>query len=164
MSSLKKDLVSIFMESFQNAVQTMTSESLAAREIVRSENIYQHDKPGVASIVGFVGTGLKGRSLLWVPAPVSLNITEQVVGERLPNYKEDLVLFTIGEINNVLSGHSTSKINDRFSLSLRLTPPSIFAGQSLSLVTPKLESYTLLGTFQGEEIYLDIAMEGARLK
>lgn len=160
---MKKDLVAIFMQSFQNTVQMMTSQSLKVREIVKSENLYQHDEPGVSSIVGFVGKGIKGRSLLWVPSWVSIEITEQVVGERLSSYQEEMVLFTIGEINNVLSGHSTSKINDRYQISLRLTPPSIFAGKSLSLVTPKLDSYSLLGNYKEQDIYLDIAMEGARL-
>lgn len=164
MGSLKKDLVSFFMASFQNAVEMMTSQSLRVKEMVKSENIYQHYQPGISSIVGFVGKGLKGRSLLWAPSAVSLSITQFYVGETYDSYKEELVLYTMGEINNVLSGHATTKLNDRYHLSIRLTPPSIFAGKSLSLITPKLDSYSFLGSFNGEDIYLDIALEGARLR
>ena len=157
---MKEEALQTFRAKLESTLKTMANLDLNTNEFEASSNTFDASRqPGIASIVGFSGK-LKGRSLIWIPENLARTITKEVIGETPENYREEIVLFTINELNNVLSGLSISEINNQFDLGLRLSPPSVFAGESFSLTTPRLNSNILKGLVEQETLYFDLALEG----
>lgn len=157
---MRKLTFSTFQQAIKETMEMMTELSADIGDFEESSQEFDSlESPGVVSIVGFIGK-LKGRSLLWVPADLALTIAEAIMGERPSSYQEEDVLFAMSEINNVLSGQAITQLNDAFDLSLRLSPPSVFAGDSFTLTTPNLKAYASEGTMENQTFHLNIAIEG----
>lgn len=153
--------LSAFKGSFVDTIEFMAGIKVS-NEVRFTDSTNEFDsssRAGVVSIVGFSGK-LKGRALLWAPAVLAQRVTELVIDETAASYQDETVLFTINEINNVLCGQATTQINNRFNLSLRLSPPSVFAGESFVLTTPKLKTFQAELFIGQDHLILNIALEG----
>ncbi len=111
-----------------------------------------------AIIVGIVGAN-PGRIQLETNETMSQTIAEKMNGETLNNPLE--VYFSLAEFANIFSGNGLTVINNQFPGSqLRLTPPSIFVGESLELTTPNIEHAKSV-LFDGEDLLrIDIGFKG----
>ncbi len=174
---MKASDLKVYQDALVSAIEDMTV--IYKAEIINSglvsKNSFTFDPDataGIASIVGFSGK-VKGRNLLWIPSSLAILITEQVVGDTVSEYHDEMVLFTVNEINNVVSGAAITELNNLFQLSLRLSPPSIFAGGSFEIITPKSKSYEVevniksdyykkaLSKGPQDHIVMNVAIEGS---
>lgn len=93
---------------------------------------------GMSVILGVNGK-LKGRIVLDVTQLTAKELTKIINGED--DIDQELVLDTMAELGNIVAGHAITKINNACKgLSLMLAPPGVFMGDSLKIITPKLES------------------------
>ena len=108
-------------------------------------------------VIGVVGLN-KGRILLMADEGTARKITEGMNGEPL---EQDLDLYLyLGEFANMFSGKAITMINNTYkNRDLRLTPPVIFSGNDLDVVTPSIRSTAI--TFHGQgKVRIDIGFEG----
>lgn len=157
---MAQDFLNPFLEALSSGVNSMTGQNFSIPDALEEASHELDAPPGVASVVGFTGQ-VKGRCILWAPASLALALTEWVTGEAPDTHTDEMVLFTMAELNNVLSGHAITNINNAHNLDLRLSPPSIFAGEGFSVTTPKLQAYSATASLEGQEgLVLNIAAEG----
>ncbi|AVK48193.1 hypothetical protein AXY43_09215 [Clostridium sp. MF28] len=114
---------------------------------------------GITSIISFAGT-CKGRLLLDMESSLALQITKNIIGEEFKNPRDDMVLASIGELNNIISGSAVTAINNTFKTSLRLSPPIVFIGKDVVISIPKIESISKTYITEYGEIKINIAVEG----
>ena len=159
---LHDDFKSAYSESFKKTMEDMYLLEPKLDPFVDSESEFKAiDKPGVASMVGFVGK-VKGRCLIWFPAALAKSVTEELLEESYSDYKDEDVLNNVAEMNNVVSGQAITILNNKHKLELDLAPPSVFAGDSFSITTPKIANYKFQANINGQLLYVNLALEGGK--
>ena len=75
--------------------------------------------------------------------------------------KDNLVLATISEMNNIISGDGLTILNNSYNLGLRLAPPIVFTGKGTVICIPKIHpnSIDFMSPKYGK-LKLNIAFEG----
>ena len=119
----------------------LVARDAAERDLVPQEAAGTLEDERVAVVVGMVtrGMGKKGRFLLEMDQTLAEDLTEAMNGGPLDEATE-LYLF-VGEFLNMVGGRALTAINNRYrGLEYRLTPPAIFAGKGLELLTPLVRS------------------------
>lgn len=129
-----------YLDSFAKAVR----ENLLAMADLESEighPIPQLDSfasSGIAVIIGITGKR-PGRIIFDTSQGTAHKISQLINGEDQIN--EELMLDTLAEFGNIVSGHATTIINNlNKGYNLMLTPPSIFFGAKLNIISPKLQA------------------------
>ncbi len=113
---------------------------------------------GVSSIINYTGK-IKGRFLLDMQPSVALTLAQNVLGSYYNNERDEMVLATISEMNNVIAGNAVSILNNRYSLGLWLSPPYIFTGKDAVIVLPRIRSASVgCNTLYGK-LKVNIAFE-----
>lgn len=113
---------------------------------------------GVSSIINYTGR-IKGRFLLDMQPSVALTLTQNILGAYYSNVRDEMVLATISEMNNVIAGNAVSALNDMYSLGLWLSPPYIFTGKNAVIVLPRIRSASVgCNTLYGK-LKVNIAFE-----
>ena len=113
----------------------------AERDLVPLESPGELGGEKVAVVVGLVTRepGKKGRFLLEMDQGLAEDLPEGMNGGPLDDATE-LYLFS-GELLNMVGGKALTVINNRYrGLEYRLTPPAIFAGKGLEILTPLVRS------------------------
>lgn len=111
---------------------------------------------GVAIIVGLTGTK-QGRVIVDVTNEVSEAFAKRILGTD--EISDEDLLNSIAEFANIVAGHGVSEINNLYKkkeMEIRLTPPSILIGESLSIINPKLSSNTVTAVTEIGEIHLNV--------
>ncbi|AGX43029.1 chemotaxis protein CheX [Clostridium saccharobutylicum] len=114
---------------------------------------------GITSIISFAGKG-KGRLLLDIETNLAMKIAKNIMGEDYDNPRDDMLLATIGELNNTITGAAITDINNSFSVSLRLSPPIVFTGKDVVIAIPKINSISRIYTTEYGNLKMNIAFEG----
>ncbi|WP_378951723.1 response regulator [Pelosinus sp. sgz500959] len=115
---------------------------------------------GLAIIIGITGTR-QGRMVLDVSGESAEIFAKKILGSS--SVSEDDTLNSIAEFANIVAGHSVSQINNSFKGSqfeIRITPPSVFIGQSLGIINPKMASSTVKAQTEIGEIYMNVGFVG----
>ena len=130
-----------FMESFRTILLQMTNIEVLQEGDYFTENdeIVSY---GVSSIIAYSGK-IKGRLLLDFDATLALKIAENITGTQYDTTHEYMVLASISELNNIVSGDGITKLNNQFSYGLRLAPPIVFTGKDTIICIPKITSVSL---------------------
>lgn len=114
---------------------------------------------GFVVIVGFTG-GWRGRFFLDMPHPTAIKMAQILTGEEYQSVNEEEVLLCGAELGNIISGNAITDINNtQTGLNIRLTPPSVFAGEGVSLFNVHLSSWSVLMQTDAGEIKINIAVE-----
>ncbi|MDD3269136.1 MAG: chemotaxis protein CheX [Syntrophomonadaceae bacterium] len=114
---------------------------------------------GFSVIVGFTG-GWKGRFFLDMSGETAMQIASILTGEDYSSVADEEVLLSGAEIGNIISGNAITDINNsQPGLNLRLTPPSVFAGDSLSMFNVRLNSSSVLIDTSAGAIKINVAVE-----
>jgi len=156
MESMNVSEMSVF---FGNALKNIAYE-MAGVELIDTVpgDIAAERKFSV--IVGIVGAH-KGRVLLCMGDNFVQKITEEMNCGKLDSLT-DTTLY-IGEFSNILIGKAISQINNACkTFDLRLTPPAIFSGKRMRIITPELQSSILSFTSQFGPASMDVGFERCR--
>ncbi|MFZ5985948.1 MAG: chemotaxis protein CheX [Bacillota bacterium] len=150
-------LYSPFINSIKDVFKQMTGI-----EVYLDKDFYTENDDlvslGVTSIISFSGK-IKGRLLLDMEKSLALEVAKNITGTDFDNVKEYMVLASVQELNNIISGDAITKLNNEFGVSLRLAPPIVFAGKDAVVSVPKVEPVSMdCGTSYGK-LKVNIAFE-----
>ena len=114
---------------------------------------------GFCVIVGFTG-GWKGRFFLDMSGETAMQIAGILTGEEYQSVADEEVLLSGAEIGNIISGNAITVINNsQPGLNLRLTPPSVFAGDGLTMFNVRLNSNSVLIDTSAGPVKINVAVE-----
>lgn len=154
----QQELLQYFIKSFQtNLIEMIGLDSETTVIPSAGLKFIGHD---LAIIIGITGTR-QGRMILDLPSTVATTIAATVLEVTDPS--EEDILHSIAEFANIIAGNSVSEINDIFKgteFELRITPPSVFIGQSLVIINPKMASSTVEAQTEIGELYMNVGFVG----
>jgi len=89
---------------------------------------------GYSTVLGFIGK-INGWIVLYMSQETACVIAERVNRETYENKEDSFIGYSIQELGNIICGAAVKKINNtEKNLNLRLTPPGLFKGHSVSLL------------------------------
>jgi CheY-specific phosphatase CheX len=114
---------------------------------------------GFAVIVGITGQQ-SGRIIFDTDSVTAKRLSDAINGE---DTDEEFVLDTMAEVANIISGNGISLVNNANpGLGLMLTPPSVFLGEHLSIVSPKMSAEMVNVKTDFGDLLVSIGFEGGR--
>lgn len=154
------ELTAPFLSSIKNIIYQMSNVSVSYDGEFYGENddIVSY---GVSSIISFSGLFI-GRLLIDMEPGLALTIAQNINGNSFTSVKDDMVLATISELNNIIAGDGITQLNNSMNLKLRLAPPIVFAGNNPVICIPKISSQSINCTTQYGKIKFNIAFERSR--
>lgn len=143
----------IFKESFNDTFNkfTKTIPKFEPETIVSAE----HKSCGICVVVGIIGK-YSGRMIFDVSFDTAEKLTTALLKRAPKNDNE--IHNVVGEFSNIISGTACSIINRKNKLyGLRVAPPTIFHGESLTVSKGELKTITaaIADTIFGK-VYMDI--------
>lgn len=114
---------------------------------------------GFAVVIGITGKR-PGRIILDTSQATACKLSEAINGEECD---EEFVLDTMAELTNIVSGNGITTVNNANpGMGLMLTPPSLFLGNELMIVSPKLNAEVVTIATPVGEVFLSIGFEGGK--
>jgi two-component system, response regulator PdtaR len=148
-----------FTKFFGDALQSITQQ-MSGVDLKNLQETPIKDQKIFAVIVGIVGAH-KGRTLIRMGADLVNKITEEMNCGPLSSLCETTLY--IGEFSNILCGKAISDINNIYkNFDLRLTPPAIFSGSNMRIITPALQSSLLYYSSDFGMVSMDVGFERGR--
>jgi CheY-specific phosphatase CheX len=129
-----------YIEEFSAAIvgnlQMMAgSDCTVAAPMAHDDAIFS---AGISVIVGITGKR-PGRIILDTDLETAKKLAVAMNDDE--DVDENLLLDSIAEFCNIVSGHTTTRINNNNKgLGLMLTPPGIFMGKDLKVISPRIQS------------------------
>jgi chemotaxis protein CheX len=117
---------------------------------------------GFTVMIGLTG-GWEGWFFLDMSQETAIRLASIMVGEEYHSVEEEEVLLAGAEIANIISGNAITDINNIHSGSnIRLTPPSIFAGDNMSMFNVQLNACSVLLQSDIGNVKLNVVMKEAK--
>lgn len=114
---------------------------------------------GFSVIIGITGKR-PGRIILDTKQETACKLSEAINGEECD---EEFLLDTMAELTNIVSGNGITTVNNaNQGMGLMLTPPSLFLGNELTIVSPKLNAEVVMIQTPVGEILLSVGFEGVK--
>jgi len=112
-------------------------------------------------IVGLI-CEYKGRILVELEEPTANILLEKMNFDEPLESIEEKTLF-LGELGNMIGGKIITALNNAYGgLELRLTPPIVFSGDDLEVISPTVDSITTYFSTDYGIIKIDIGIEGCK--
>ena len=150
---MRYDYVQPFVSSAQEILGKVLSGQIAAGKVRLSPAPTAGN--GVTAIVGVTGEG-EGRVLFEMSRQTALAIAAEMNDEpqsELGSLAKD----TLSELASMMTGRAISLLNDK-GYHLRVSPPTLIAGDNVTISTAELETLTVpLETIHGE-VVVNVAM------
>jgi chemotaxis protein CheX len=150
---VRYDYVQPFVSSAQEILGQVLSGQIAAGKVQLSPS--PKAGSGVTAIVGVTGEG-EGRVLFEMSRETALAIATEMNDEpqeELGSLAQD----TLSELASMMTGRAVSLLNDK-GYQLRVSPPTLIAGDNVTISTAELETMTVpLETTHGE-VVVNVAM------
>ena len=116
---------------------------------------------GYIVLVGFTG-GWKGRFILDMPGDTAAKMASAMTGEPYSSAGDEEVLLSGAELGNIIGGNAITEINNSVpGLQIRLTPPSVFTGEGMTLFNVRTNSSSVLINTDVGPVKVNVAVEGA---
>ncbi len=147
----------IFIKSTVNVFKEMLDLSISSGQVANEGEGFLSQ--GLTVMVGFCG-GWRGWFFLDMSQTAALKLTEILIGEQYETVAEEEVLLSAAELGNIISGNAISSINNsQPGLNIRLTPPSVFAGEEMSLFNVRLSTRSVIMQTEVGTIKINVAAE-----
>lgn len=146
-----------FKKCFDDSFKKVLNEMADMKSFVTTQ-IKALEGEVTSVIVGTVGNN-KGRIIFQASDAVATVVAESMNGEAFEDNEERNIF--LGEFVNTFCGSAITKINNMHKESeLRLTPPAVFSGKSMKIITPSVKSGTLVFQSSAGQMIVDIGFEG----
>lgn len=146
-----------FSASMIQNLQEMAGMEAQASQPIKQETAFASQ--GFAVIIGITGKR-PGRIILDTADQTAQKLSEAINGEVC---EEDFVLDTLAELTNIVSGNGITKVNNENpGMGLMLTPPSLFIGDELTIVSPKLNAEVITVSTPIGDVFLSVGFEGVK--
>lgn len=147
----------IFIKATVNVFKEMLDLNISNGQVENEGEGFQSQ--GLTVMVGFCG-GWRGWFFLDMSQETALKLTEILIGERYDTVAEENVLLSGAEVGNIISGNAITSINNNQpGLNIRLTPPSVFAGDQMSLFNVRLSARSVIMQTQAGTVKINVVAE-----
>ena len=153
------DLYNPFVNGARETILAMAGLDLEVTGAFSFEN-EEIASLGVTSIITCTGK-LKGRFLIDMEPALALALAQNITGASYSDIKDPMVMATVSELNNIISGSAISVFNNTYGLNLWLAPPIVFAGKNTVICIPKISSSSIDCATRYGKLKLNIAFEGS---
>ncbi len=153
---MNEDIFHKYLEHFDGSFRQMISE-MADFQISRCDETSLDPERKIAVIVGITLSN-RGRILFEAEQGLVNRITEGMNGEPLEDPMQTYYFLT--EFANIFCGKAVSRINNLYKTELRLTPPALFAGSGMRIITPGIRSEAVFYTSESGRGLLNVGIEG----
>ena len=144
-----------FKEALSQNITRMAKTSVSFIEDAEIDDPYQ--SKGVTTIIGIIGQ-YTGTMILDLSFEVAEKIAETIL--RRPAKNPEEVLAMVSELANIIGGIACSMLNKREkALGLRVSPPSMFHGNSAELVSPSVKIHKSLAETEYGVIFLGVGFK-----
>ena len=144
-----------FKEALSQNITRMAKTSVSFIEDAEIEDPYR--SKGVTTIIGIIGQ-YTGTMILDLSFEVAEKIAETIL--RRPAKNPEEVLAMVSELANIIGGIACSMLNKREkALGLRVSPPSMFHGNSAELVSPSVKIQKSLAETEYGVIFLGVGFK-----
>lgn len=117
---------------------------------------------GFTVMVGLTG-GWHGWFFLDMSQTTAMKLAHIMTGEEYETVENEEVLLAGAEIANIISGNAITDINNLHSgLNIRLTPPSVFAGEGMSMFNVRLNACSVLLETDAGNVKINVVMREAK--
>ena len=124
----------VFKEALSQSITKFTKSSVS---LLEKDTKVNNTTLGMTVIIGIVGK-YPGKMVLDSSLEIARKMAEKVLRREVKNNDEILAMFA--ELANVIGGIACSMLNKKEKiLSLRVTPPSIFYGESSEIIHPTMD-------------------------
>ena len=154
---MNKEFIQPFVNGVRNVLKKMANIEVTANEEAYEEKNEIQSK-GVTSIISFSGK-TKGRFLIDMEPSTAIYLASKINAGSFDTEKDQLVLSTISELNNIIAGDGLTDINNKFLMRLRLVPPVVFAGDEALVCLDKIPSESVNINTECGKIRINIAFE-----
>jgi CheY-specific phosphatase CheX len=146
-----------FAVAIKNNLESMASTQVQIGEVQVQEMSFSSQ--GFAVIIGITGSR-SGRVIIDTNMATAKALSDAINCE---DTDEEFVLDTMAEVTNIVSGNGISLVNNANpGMGLMLTPPSVFLGERLMIVSPKLNAEMMTVNTDFGELLISIGFEGGR--
>ncbi len=147
----------IFIKATVNVFKEMLDLSVSSGQVENEGEGFISQ--GFTVMVGFCG-GWRGWFFLDMSQATALKLTEILIGEQYATVAEEEVLLSGAEIGNIISGNAITGVNNsQPGLNIRLTPPSVFAGEEMSLYNVRLNAHSVIMQTEAGVIKINVVAE-----
>ncbi|MGE5472809.1 MAG: chemotaxis protein CheX [Ignavibacteriales bacterium] len=154
---MNKEFIQPFVDGVKRVLKKMANiEATANEESYEEKNEIQ--TKGITSIISYSGK-VGGRFLIDMSQETAISIVRRISGTSYDSAKEQMVLSTISELNNIIAGDGLTEINNKFLMGLRLVPPVVFAGDEAMVCLDKIPSESVNLKTEYGDIKINIAFE-----
>lgn len=150
--TFQKIYLPVFKEAFADALNRMTktipdfSDEHFSNDLLKSK--------GLSIVVGIIGK-YSGRMILDMSHETATALSNKALKRDVNNPNE--LIAVIGEFTNIVSGNACSVLNRQDKiLGLRVSPPSVFSGDSLTISSVKFKTFLVKLNTDFGEIILNI--------
>ncbi len=114
---------------------------------------------GFTVMVGLTG-GWEGWFFLDMSQETAVKLASIMVGENYSSIEDEEVLLAGAEIANIISGNAITDLNNIHSgINIRMTPPSVFAGDNMSMFNVQLNACSILLQSDIGDVKLNVVMK-----
>jgi DNA-binding NarL/FixJ family response regulator len=157
--TLFQELLSRGLDTFKEALsQNITRMAKTSVSFIEDAEIDEpYKSKGVTTIIGIIGQ-YTGTMILDLSFEVAEKIAETIL--RRPAKNPEEVLAMVSELANIIGGIACSMLNKREkALGLRVSPPSMFHGNSAELVSPSVKIQKSLAETEYGVIFLGVGFK-----
>lgn len=131
----KKELNNIILPFFRALEEVMDyMVNIQGKVEIIEENTQNNAFSGYSIVLGFIGK-INGWTVIYMSEETAWAIAERVNREKYEDKEDAFIGYSIQELGNIICGGAIKKINNtQKNLNLRLTPPGLFKGPSVSLL------------------------------
>lgn len=152
---LEKMYFDVFKEVFSDNLNRLTK---TVPQYGEASNCCLSEKSrGISVVVGIIGKYC-GRMILDISYDAANKMTAAALKREPKDIQETLAM--IGELSNIIAGNACSILNRKNKiLGLRVAPPTIFHGTSLSISQIMVESTSIISQTAYGEVYLNVGFK-----
>ncbi|WP_353093838.1 response regulator [Tissierella praeacuta] len=146
----------VFKETFADALNKMTQTIPNFGAEILSNDLLE--SKGMSIVVGIIGK-YSGRMILDMSVETASILSSKALRREIRNSNE--IIATVGEFTNIVAGNACSVLNKQNKiLGLRVSPPSVFSGDSLTISSVKFKTFLLKINTDFGEMVLNIGFSG----
>lgn len=153
---MKAEFVNPFLNAILDVLTTMARmEAKPGKPYLKKERTSMGD---VSGLIGLTGRQMKGSLAISFTEPVILQITENMLGEKVDSVN-DLVTDMVGEITNMVTGGAKRTFSE-MGYDFDLAIPGVVAGKN-HIITHKTSGQTIILPFHTDtgDFFVEICFE-----
>lgn len=127
------------------------------KEFVPELDEFQYS--GVVGVLGVMGD-MKGRVIIGVDFNLSTHLVKSVYDQDVATNSD--MLDVSYEIFNMIVGNTLVECKKSYNIGLRPTPPSIFLGENMLIVSPRIERKRIENVFEHGKMFIEVGFERGR--